>query len=137
MKADETRIYLWVTDYGQDASVVTQLIGVEPTYIKSLGQPNPQFPKMTCRMHSWEFHSPLPLLAHVNEHFEALLQLLEPHAIRIEAASRKYKAGINVMLEYREDFTPGFHLSEEIIKTVASMNLSIDFDLYFFGHHAS
>lgn len=133
-KKDDTRVYLWVADYGEDASVVTQLIGLEPTQIKVPGQPNPNFPKMINRRHFWELYSPLPSTAHIDEHFEALLQLLEPHAANIRRATEIYKAGINSAVYYYEDFSPGIHLIENTVKVIASMNLSVDFDLYFFDN---
>ena len=132
-REDETRVYLWVTDFGPDASIVTKSIGLEPTYVQIAGRPNAQFPKMTNRIHCWEFHSPLSLDSHIDEHFDALLQLLEPHAAAIKTASLTFRAGINSAVYYYENFTPGIHLSEHAVKVIASMNISVDFDLYFIG----
>ncbi len=133
MKSDETRVYLWVTNFGEDASVVTQLIGLEPTFIKRAGQPNQQFPKTLNRIHCWELGSPLPPTAHINAHIDALLELLEPHAAGVKAIAELFEAGINAVVYYYEDFTPGIHLSAHAINRMAAMNLSVDFDLYFLG----
>jgi hypothetical protein len=132
---DESRAYLWVRDYGEDASVVTNLIGMEPTYVQVTGQPMPQFPKMLARVHCWKLHSPLPSDAHLDDHIEALLGLLEPHAAAVRAASERFEAGVNVYVYYHRDFNPGINLSQRAVQLLASMNLSIDFDLYFLMGH--
>lgn len=131
MKQDETRVYLWFIDYGEEASIVTQLVGIEPTLIGVPGQPNAQFPQITHRVHKWEFYSPLDLSAHIDQHFAALLHLLEPHAEAIKTATQRWKGGLNAAVYYYQDVTPGIHLPARLIKVVASMNLSIDLDLYF------
>ncbi len=131
MRKDETRAYLWVSGFGEDASIVTKMIGLEPTHIKVAGQPNPKHPKAAYRWHSWELHSSLPSSAHVDEQIEDLLRVLEPHAAAIKTASATFKAGISVAIYYYGDFMPGIHLSEHAINVIARMSLSIDFDLYF------
>lgn len=133
MKSDKTHVYLWVTNFGQDAAVVTELIGLEPSYIEIPGQPRPHPSKMVGRRHCWELHSPLPLTAHIDDHFDALLHLLEPHAAAISNVSTVFKAGINAAVYYYKDFQPGIHLSAHAVKVLAAMNLSVDFDLYFIG----
>ncbi len=131
MKKDDTRVYLWVSDFGEDASVVTKTIGLEPTHIKVAGEPNPKYPKMINRGNSWELHSSLPSSAHIDEHIEALLRVLEPHATAVKAVSETFNVGISTAVYYYEDYTPGIHLTEHAISALASMGLSMDFDLYF------
>jgi len=131
MNKDETRVYFWVQDFGEDASVVTELIDIEPTFIKLAGQPNPEFPKTTVRWNSWQISSSLPSHAHVNNHLESLVKTLQPRTDAIKTASNMYRAGINCVMYYYEDFTPGIHISEDIIQKISSMNISIDIDLYF------
>lgn len=130
-KSDESRAYLWVHDFGDDASAVTSMIGLEPTYIQVAGCPVPRAPTMIARVHRWVLDSPLTPDAHLDDHVEALLQLLEPHAEKVKAASETFKAGIYAVVYYHKDFNPGHGLSAHHVKLIASMNLSIDYDLYF------
>lgn len=136
-KQDTTGVYLWVMDYGEDASVVTKLLGLEPTRICIPGQPGSPTSRVPSRHHGWEFNSPLPLTAHIDEHLEALLQVLEPHAEAIRAASEKFKVGINSYVYYYVDWQPGIHLTERSVRLLADMNLSVDFDLYYLGDTSS
>ncbi len=131
MKQDETRVYLWFMNYGEDATGVTRLIGMKPTSIGIPGQPNAQFPKMIHRVHKWQLYSPLDSSAHIERHFEALLHLIESHKEAIKAATELWSSGLNAAVYYHQDFTPGIHLSAKTLKLVADMNLSIDLDLYF------
>ena len=133
MKVDETLVYLWFMDYGEDASIVTRAVGLEPTYVCVPGQPNAQTSKMIHRVHKWEFYSPLPTSAHIDEHFEALLKLLEPRAPAINKAACRWSAGLNAAVIYYQDFTPGIHFSADSLRVIASLNLPIDLDLYFLG----
>lgn len=127
---DDTRVYLWVKDFGNNADIVTKIIGIEPTYIHIQGQQNPQFPRLTNRIHSWQLQSPLSRLSHIDEHFDSLMQLLESRMAAVKNISTMFNAGINCTVNYK-DWTPGIHLSKYVIRFAAEMNLSIDFDLYF------
>ncbi len=130
MKQDETHVYLWFMNYGDDAAVVTRLLGIEPTFIGVPDQPNARFPKMTHRIHKWQLCGPLDSSFHIEQHLAALLHLLEPHSEAIKAASKLWNGGINAAIYY-QDSTPGIHLSAKTLELVAHMNLSIDLDLYF------
>ena len=119
-------------DYGDDAAVVTSLVGLEPTFVCIPGQTNPLFPKMTHRVHKWKLYSPLDFSAHIDDHFEALLRLLEPRAQAIRAASELWTSGLNAAVDY-QDWTHGIHFSADVLEMATRMNLPIDLDLYFWG----
>ncbi len=126
MKTDQTRVYLWFLNYGNDASIVTEKVGLQPTFICVPDS------KKIYKVHKWKLYSPLDLSAHIDDHFKALLRLLEPRAESIRAATNLWTGGINVAIDY-EDWTLGIHFSVDVLATVASMNLPIDLDLYFYG----
>lgn len=131
---DETCVSFGVHDYLIDASVVTQLMQLEPKRVLVAGQPKPNVPKMLSRQNSWILESPLPSSAHVEEHIEALLVLLQSHAEAITTLINVYQAeaGINCAIYYK-DFNSGIHLSHNITRRVASLGLYLGFDLYFLG----
>ena len=89
---------------------------------------------MISRANVWQLNSSLPISAHVEEHIEALLSLLElrAEAIATLMSFHQAEAGINCAIYY-EDFTPGIHLSQNITKRIAALGLYIDLDLYFLG----
>ncbi len=90
---------------------------------------------MVSRANVWQLNSPLPISAHVEEHIEALLSLLEPRSDAISTLAQVHQAqvGINCAIYY-EDFTPGIHLSQDITKRIAVLGLYVDLDLYFLGN---
>ena len=50
----------------------------------------------------------------------------------IKKLKEKYDIGINCV-GYYNDTNPGFHMSEDLIKSCAILGISIDFDLYTVG----
>ena len=133
---DESHVFLAVSDFGTDASVVTSLLGVAPTSVWLTGDPLPKHPTAR-RTHSlWSLHSPLPLRAHANDHFEALLTLLAPYAARIRECGARFSTQLSCAIYYR-DFSPGIHISASVIQRIAALDIPLDFDLYFLGDEAN
>ena len=128
----DAHVFFAVFEFGQDASVVTQLAGFEPTEAWVVGQPTRKRPDVTHRHSRWTFKSPLPLSAPVEEHLTALVSALEMHASGIRAVTARFPAEIGVATYFRT-FTPGFHLPQQLLARVAALGLDIDFDLYFLG----
>lgn len=131
---DETYAYFLAFGYAVESSVVTGLLGLEPTQVFVAGQPKPGAPKVVSRENLWQLHSPLPRSACAEAHIEALLDLLESRskAIALLVDVHHAKIGINCAIYY-QDFMPGIHLSPDLIGRAASLGLHLDLDLYFFG----
>src|SRR5689334_19760808 len=101
----EAHVFFAVFEFGQDASVVTQLAGFEPTGKR---------PDVTHRHRRWTFKSSLPLNAPIEEHLAALVSDLERHASGIHAVAARFSAEIRVATYFRT-FTPGFHLPSSLL----------------------
>lgn len=131
---DKTHVTFSASNYAAEASVISKLMQCDPTSILVVGQPKPNVPTMLSRANMWILNSPLPRTAHVEEHLEALLPLLETRAEAIEELVKVHQAdiGINCSIYYR-DFTPGIHLSQSLLKRIAALGLYLDLDLYFLG----
>jgi hypothetical protein len=122
-----------VYDFGDDPSIVTKRIGLEPTKSFVKGDSFPNHSK-SRRQHSiWEIQSPLPLSVDVEEHIEALLSFLESNIEAVQKAKENFEVGVSCAVYYHEGCNQGFYLTESIIERLAKLNLSIDFDLYFLG----
>src|SRR5438067_13549307 len=128
-------VFFAVFEFGQDASVVTQLAGFAPTEAWVVGQPMRKRPDVMHRHSRWTFKSPLPLGAPVEEHLDALVSALETHAAGVRAVSARFPVEIGCAVYFRT-FTPGFHLPKQLLARVAALGLDIDFDLYFLGEDA-
>lgn len=115
----EAQVFFAVFEFGQDAQVVTQLAGFEPTEAWVVGQPMQQQSTVTHRFSRWTFKSPLPLSAPIEDHLASLVTARFPAHIAIAT--------------YFRTFTPGFHLPQQLLARVAALGLGIDFDLYFLG----
>jgi hypothetical protein len=128
----DAHVFFAVFEFGQDASVVTKLAGFEPTESWVVGQPMRKRPDVAHRHSRWTFKSPLPLIAPVEEHLDALVSALETHATGIRAVLSRFPAEIGCAVYFRT-FTPGIHLPQQLLARVAALGLDIDFDLYFLG----
>lgn len=131
----EAHICFVVLDFGQDPSVVTAVVGFEPTEAWLEGQPMRGNPSAHHTHSRWMLKSPLPLSASVEDHLEALLSALEPHAVRIREAACRFSAGISCAI-YFHSVNPGFHISNALAARVAAIGLGLDFDLYCLGEES-
>ncbi|MCU1292630.1 MAG: hypothetical protein JWP08_1480 [Bryobacterales bacterium] len=125
-------VFFAVFEFGQDACVVTQLAGFEPTEAWVVVQPMRKHPDVTHRHSRWTLKSPLPLSASVEEHLNALLSALEPNAEGIRAIQSRFPTHIGCAV-YFQTHNPGFQLSATVTARVAALGLVLDFDLYFLG----
>ena len=130
---DESHVFLAVSDFGDDPSLVTSLLDLSPTQAWHVGDPLPNHPTALRNHSRWTFRSPLPLSAHVDEHMEALLSLLELLAPRIRDCAARFPTELRCAIYYRQSFTPGIHLSETTLQRVAALGVPLDFELYFVG----
>jgi hypothetical protein len=92
----------------------------------------PPHPTATRNHSRWSFQSPLPLEAHVEKHFEALLPLLEPHAASIRECAAEFSVELCCAI-YHHHCTGGIHLSAEILTRITALGIPLDLDLYFLG----
>jgi hypothetical protein len=127
---DQSHVFLKVLDFGDDPSVVTSRIGLSPTSAWRFGDPMPPHPTAIRNHSRWSLKSPLPLETHVERHLEALLSLLEPYATNIRECAADFSIELCCAIYY-EDFTPGIHLSPEILRRIGALGISLDLDLYF------
>lgn len=130
MEEFNTYAYFWVGEFDCDPTEITDLLKIEPSRVVLKGEPlNPA--THTVRKKSfWEFRSSLPTTEMFQDaHLENLLSVLTPLKNEIAQLQLKYETGISCV-GYYTNVNPGFHLSAELIKSCAFLNLCIDFDLY-------
>ena len=124
----DTYAYFFVRDFDCDTTDITRLLGFNPTESHNKNAPLPS--GRPLKSASWKRVSDLPRdTVFVSEHVEALLPLLENHRDSIANAAAKYCAGLQCVGYYTAAH-PGFHMDSDLIRRVAALNLSIDFDLY-------
>ena len=110
-------------------------MGVKPSKSWIKGEPIPDKHRVVRSHSRWELRSPAESSLTPEDQLHALLPLLENYKTQIHEVSEKFEAGICCYAYYYEDFTPGIHLSEDTIRRLADLRLSIDFDLYFLGEN--
>ena len=129
---DKAHVAFCVFGFGDNPSVVTELMGVEPTEVWAKGDPTTGHPAVARNHSRWVLKSPLDLERDVEDHIEALLSILERRSAAVFKVAERFDTQITCAVYYA-DFTPGIHLSEDLIRRVAALGLCIDLDLFFFG----
>jgi hypothetical protein len=125
-------VYFAVFDFGDDPSVVTRAMGIEPTNAWAKGEPIPG-PGHGRRTHSrWVLQSALPLAEPIEAHFDNLLPQLECRREAVAEVRSRFDACLAVAA-YCDEFNQEFQLTADVIQRVAALGLEVDFDLYFFG----
>jgi hypothetical protein len=127
---DETRLYLSVGGFGPDPAVVTDLLGLTPTFTGVAAEPLPNRPSMRRRHERWEFASSLARSEPVAEHLATLLPTLEQRAPKVHELLARFDALLQCVIYVREGCNPGFDLPNDLIARVGSLGLSLDFDIY-------
>ncbi len=126
----ETYAYFWIEGFDCDPKDIGQLMTLQATQSYSKGDPCSQIPNRIIEHGCWEYMSSLPRSEPCQDsHISNLIEVLASRKEAIGQLQQKYEVGINCVGYYTE-VNPGFHLSAELIKACAELNLSIDFDLY-------
>lgn len=124
----DTYAYFWVRGFDCPPEAISERLGILPSEVTLKGEL-----LRGGRVRETSYWSVLSPLARGNEfldsHIDALLEILEPVAVKIRAIQNEYEVGINCV-GYFYSSNPGFHLSREVIGRLSALKLSVDFDLY-------
>jgi hypothetical protein len=127
-----TRVQFVVDEFGDDASVVTELIGFEPTSIAVCGFSS--LPSQT----SWLVGLAKPVPEKLEDHIAGLLRTLEPHSEGIRQVASRFRARILIYVDDRDWIWPyepdgprfgHFEISPNLI--AAASRLGIGFIVHF------
>jgi hypothetical protein len=120
--------YFWVQGFKCTPEELSATLGFSPTSIESVrvapggGKPDTSY--------MWLRQSPLPRGdTLIQDHIEALLEVLEPHHDAVASTAKICDVGINCV-GYYYGTNPGLHLSASLVARLATLNLPVDFDLY-------
>lgn len=127
-ESSKTYAYFFVSEFDCSVQEITKLMGVSPTKSCNKGAPGAHvdtLPRSIWELHSTLARGEMPL----QDHVENVLMVLEKRPEIVAKLGQQYTAGINCV-GYYYSANPGLHLSAELIKRVAALDLSLDFDLY-------
>ena len=113
----QRRAYFWAEDFACDPQVITDTLGLTP----SAGGP-----AASWRIHSQVKDPGAPLDAHIAN----LLDLVEPRLRALRETVKPLETGINCVAYFELHQGNGFHLSADLLRRLADLGLSLDFDLY-------
>lgn len=126
------RVQFVVDEFGDDASVVTKLIGFEPTSMAVSGFSS--LPKQT----SWLVGLAEPMPEKLEDQIAGLIHTLEPHSEGILRVASRFRARISIYVDDRDWIWPyepdgprfgHFEISPNL--TAAASRLGIGFTVHF------
>lgn len=128
-----THVYFGVFDFGDDLTVVSEMMGMEPTrgWVKGERYASPS--PAARRTHSrWSLESGLDEAEPLEAHFAALLTRLEPKRSEIGRVAQRWPTRIGVA-QYFHEVNPQFLMEADILQRFAALGLPINFDQYCLG----
>jgi len=133
---DEMYLTFVIQGFEESPSDFSRKIGIEPTeaYAKGEKASMGQY-ETTVRDSIWKLKSPLRPDADENEQLASILEKLTPHRDKIVAATKGLPVIVFSFGIYYQDSQPEIWLKSELVKQVADLNASLDFDMYFLGNH--
>jgi adenylylsulfate kinase len=124
----ELPLYLVVSGYGDDATPITERMGIEPTEIWVRGAPFSElFPDARRRQSQWMLGSGLGFDASFTDHGERLLALLEPRRDALRALAVHYTVAIAVGRYYHTGDAL-FFFAESLVERFRALGLEPGFD---------
>lgn len=128
---EEARVYFGVFNFDADPQSVTDAIGLQPHQSWRTGESGPHRSRRTHDR--WEFRAPTCAAAPFEVQLDELLSILEARRDRVRQVVESFEAGICCTAKYRDTVNPGFHLSQDVVRRLADLGMSIDFDLFVLG----
>src|SRR4030095_10933153 len=114
-----THVYFGVFDFGDDPSVVSEMMGQEPTKAWVKGEHYVASSPGARRTHSrWALESGLDEGEPLEAHLGALLARLEPKRREIRQVAERFTARIGVA-QYFYEMNPGFRIESDILERLA------------------
>ncbi len=128
MERRDVYVYFWVTSTDLAPNEVSGILGLEPSQTRTLGVQIAE--SRRARNHEWKLNGPVERGdGFIQDHLEALVAVLESKPRELGLLRGRAELGINCV-GYYYGANPGLHLSAALVKRVADLGLSIDFDLY-------
>lgn len=125
-----TYAYFWVSDFDCEPNDISELLWLKPTEIQRKGDLISEKSGRKRRQSSWKYHSSLPRTEPSQDaHLKNILDVIQERKEVITTLKTMYSVGINCVGFYY-NANPGFHMSSELLKACASLEVDIDFDLY-------
>ena len=120
--------YAYLSVLGQgDVSLVTERLELQPTKAWNAGDPRPSggtYSAAHWAYESTEFEKPT-----LEQAIVAVLSFIKTKHLNLALLPAGFFGCIQCVV-YHESSISGFHLSRELVTEIASLSLSLDFDLY-------
>lgn len=123
----ETYAWLGISDFGNDPSLVTKVIGLDPSesYVKG----DPWRGEVKRFSSAWILKSPADKTESLEEILGQLFEILRTQEAGVIEAGQRFSAEIGVAAYFRQGL-PIMNLSSVLVKQIADYGCSLDIDTY-------
>lgn len=125
-----TRLSFVVTGFGDDPSIVTDLLKLEPTRVWRRGEPIPGRRSPPVAQEVWAVESLISTEESVAAHFDWLLSELERCLVGAREVASRFEAHFS-LYHHCSSFNTSFELPATLIRRAAAIGVGIEFDMYF------
>ena len=131
MERNEIKASFNIRGFDCEPTDITKKLGIKPDNAGIEGDPHPVGAGRTVPLRGslWSLKSVLDVHRSVEDHIEALLEVLEAHSEPLKELARKYESKLFVAIYYYE-VNPSILLSNSVLRRIADLNIALDFDIY-------
>lgn len=129
-------ISLWISSSELSPEIITQLVGLEPTYTRVRGTliPGRNMPRQAqFDVHEWQLRKQLDaapdtcLGPYTEQFITEFLSAIKPHAAAIRKLSESYDVTISFVYHVGE--LPYIGLTRDQVQAIAALGAKVDYDL--------
>jgi hypothetical protein len=122
------RAYSYIRITGTlDYNLVSSALNLEPTSFWNVGDKRRN--GSIYDFSNWSYRVPEFDSEFVDSSIDNILKFIESKNINFHGLDSDFEVSIQCVA-YHQEKSPGFHLSKEVVGKLASLGISIDFDLY-------
>ena len=136
VKRDYVGISLWITSETWTVEMISQHVGITPSYSQRLGDVIGQT-KRRYERHSWNLGKRLYaeqddyIGSHTEQFFNDFLQWLQGSALKIKEMSGQHSVSVEIIYNVRD--MPFIGLTSDQVQAVASLGARVSFDVMVYG----
>lgn len=130
------RVYLCITSLTLNPEMISQRIGLTATRSRMIGEPgHPKTPYLKVKEHRWYLEPQKDLPRSLEDKLTYLLDRLEPKHLPIAQLQGECEIFICICYKGYRSWMGGWHLDQQSIRRIATLNAEVDLDLYAYGEN--
>ncbi|WP_143309451.1 DUF4279 domain-containing protein [Chitinophaga vietnamensis] len=134
----KTKVYLKIHDFDCAVDEITTLIGINPSQAWQEGDLIPgRNTDMRRKFSSWILASNADAHASIEEHVEALVNIISPRLKVFKDLISIYRGELTIVVYAYNEYNVGGYVNKDKLRVLLDLGVSLDIDIYFLNHAES